>query len=126
MIYHNLLGPVTNLMLWYDRKPNIDSFKMFICKCFILINKDQLHKFDLKADEVICIGYSTTNKAYRVYNKITLVVEKSLHIALMNVIVFYPLRSHDDEEANSDTLKSNHTPNNKSLEMSEGKSDEAQ
>lgn len=80
-----------------------------------------MRKFDLKTDEVICIRYSISDKAYRVYNKITLVVEESLHIAFDESNCFYPLHSHDDEEANSDTLKSNHTPNSKSLEMSEGR-----
>ena len=50
-------------------------FKVFGCKCFVLNTKDNLGKFDPKSDISIFLGYSNTNKAYRVYNKRTLVVE---------------------------------------------------
>ena len=63
------------------RKPNISHFHAFGCKVFILNNgKDQIGKFDSKADEGIFIGYSTHSKAYRVYNKRTLTVEESVHV----------------------------------------------
>ena len=42
--------------------------------------KDNLGKFDSKADEGIFLGYSTSSKAYRIFNKRTLVVEESMHI----------------------------------------------
>nr|KYP39777.1 Retrovirus-related Pol polyprotein from transposon TNT 1-94 [Cajanus cajan] len=64
-----------------DRKPNISHFKVFGCKCFILNNgKETLGKFDAKADEGVFIGYSTTSKAYRIFNKRSLVVEESIHV----------------------------------------------
>ena len=67
--------------LWKDRKPNIDYFKVFGCKCFILNKKDNLGKFDPKSDVGIFLGYSNSSKAYRVYNKRTLVVEESMHVS---------------------------------------------
>ena len=39
-----------------------------------------MKKFDSKSDEAIFLGYSTTSKAFRVFHKWTLVVEKSVHI----------------------------------------------
>ena len=42
--------------------------------------KDNLGKFDAKSDESIFLGYSLTSKAFRVFNKRTLVVEKSIHV----------------------------------------------
>ncbi|KAH9651466.1 Integrase catalytic domain-containing protein [Citrus sinensis] len=66
--------------LWKDRKPNIGYFKVFGCKCFILNTKDNLGKFDPKSDVGIFLGYSNSSKAYRVYNKRTLVVEESMHV----------------------------------------------
>ncbi|KAH9685167.1 Integrase catalytic domain-containing protein [Citrus sinensis] len=66
--------------LWKDRKPNIGYFKVFGCKCFVLNTKDNLGKFDPKSDVGIFLGYSNSSKAYRVYNKITLVVEESMHV----------------------------------------------
>ena len=54
---------------------------MFGCCCFILNNgKDNLSKFDVKSDEGIFLGYSTSSKAYRIFNKRTLVVEESMHV----------------------------------------------
>ncbi|KAH9679892.1 Integrase catalytic domain-containing protein [Citrus sinensis] len=66
--------------LWKDRKLNIGYFKVFGCKCFILNTKDNLGKFDPKSDIGIFLEYSNSSKAYRVYNKRTLVVEESMHI----------------------------------------------
>ena len=38
-------------------------------------------KFDSKSDEAIFLEYSTTSKTFRVFNKRTLVVEESVHVA---------------------------------------------
>ncbi|KAH9751651.1 Integrase catalytic domain-containing protein [Citrus sinensis] len=66
--------------LWKDRKPNIGYFKVFGCKCFVLNTKDNLGKFDPKSYVGIFLGYLNSSKAYRVYNKRTLVVEESMHV----------------------------------------------
>lgn len=67
--------------LFKGRKPNIAFFHIFGCKCFILNNdKDNLGKFEEKSDEGIFLGYSLTSKAYRIYNKITLNIEESMHV----------------------------------------------
>ena len=66
--------------LWKGRKPNISFFKIFGCKCFILKTKDNLRKFDAKSDIGIFLGYSSSSKAYRVYNKRTMVVEEFIHV----------------------------------------------
>lgn len=64
-----------------DRKPSIAHLKPFGCKCYVLNNgKDDLGKFDARSDEGVFIGYSSTSKAYRVFNKRTLCVEKSMHM----------------------------------------------
>ena len=79
-----LIRPIlkkTPYELWKNRKPTIKYFHIFGCRCFILNNgKDNLSKFDAKSDEGIFLGYSTSSKAYRVFNKRTLVVEESMHI----------------------------------------------
>jgi len=67
--------------LFKGRKPNISHLKVFGCKCFILNNgKNNLGKFDPKADEGIFLGYSLHSHAYRVYNRRTMVVEESMHV----------------------------------------------
>jgi len=63
------------------RKPNLLHLRFFGCKCFILNNgKDKLGKFDAKADEGIFTGYSSNSK-HIVFNKRTLTVEESIHVA---------------------------------------------
>ena len=67
--------------LFNGRKPNISHLKVFGCRCFILNNaKENLGKFDEKADNSIFIGYSSTSHAYRVYNKRVMTVEESVHV----------------------------------------------
>ena len=67
--------------LYKGRKPNISHFKVFGCKCFVLNNgKDNIGKFDAKADDGIFIGYSSHSHAYRIYNKRTMTVEESVHV----------------------------------------------
>ena len=51
--------------------------------------KDSLGKFDAKAYEAIFVRYSTTSKAYRVFNRSSLTIEESMHVKFeeSNVVV---------------------------------------
>jgi hypothetical protein len=51
-----------------ERKPNIAYFRVFGCKCYILKKGTRLSKFKKKYDEGFLLGYSTSSKAYRVWN----------------------------------------------------------
>ena len=66
--------------LWKNKKPNISYFKVFGSKCSILNTKDNLGKFDAKSNVGIFLGYSSSSKAYRVFNKKTMVVKESVHV----------------------------------------------
>ena len=72
--------------LWNNKKPNVSYFKVFECKCFILNEKDNLGKFDAKSDEGIFLGYSSVSKAFRIFNKRTLIIEESIHVVLMRFL----------------------------------------
>ncbi|GJZ75054.1 hypothetical protein Tco_0639519 [Tanacetum coccineum] len=52
----------------------------FGCPLTILNTLDSLGKFDGKSDEGYLLGYSTSSKAFRVYNKRTKRVKENLHI----------------------------------------------
>ncbi|GKE63059.1 putative ribonuclease H-like domain-containing protein [Tanacetum coccineum] len=52
----------------------------FGCPITILKTIDHLGKFDGKADEGFFVGYSTNNKAFRVFNCRTRIVEENLHL----------------------------------------------
>jgi len=74
--------------LFNGRKPNIVQLKMFGCKCYILNNgKENLIKFDEKADTGIFLGYSLSSHAYRVYKKRLMTVEKSFMLYLMTLTI---------------------------------------
>ena len=84
ILNRTLIRPIlmkTPYELWKDRKLNLDYFHAFGCKCFIHNNgKDNLKKFDPKSDEGIFLGYSTTSKAFRVFNKRTLIIKENIHV----------------------------------------------
>ena len=42
--------------------------------------KDDLGKFDPRSDEGVFVGYSSSSKAYRIFNKRTQCIEESLHV----------------------------------------------
>ncbi|GJU98369.1 putative ribonuclease H-like domain-containing protein [Tanacetum coccineum] len=62
------------------KPPSISFMRPFGCPLTILNTLDPLGKFDGKSDEGYLLGYSTTSKAFRVYNKRTKRVEENLHI----------------------------------------------
>ena len=72
----------TSYELFKGKRPNISHLKVFGCKCFILNNgKDNLGEFNFKPDEGIFLDYLFHGHAYRTYNRRTMLVEKSMHIA---------------------------------------------
>ncbi|GJU75709.1 retrovirus-related pol polyprotein from transposon TNT 1-94 [Tanacetum coccineum] len=62
------------------KKPNLNYFKVFGIKCFILNTKDYLTKFNPKSYESVFLGYSQNSKAYIILNKQTMKVEESLNV----------------------------------------------
>ncbi|GJX19408.1 putative ribonuclease H-like domain-containing protein [Tanacetum coccineum] len=66
--------------LLIGKPPSISFMRPFGCPLTILNTLDPLGKFDRKSDEGYLLGYSTTSKAFRVYNKQTKRVEENLHI----------------------------------------------
>ena len=71
--------------IWNGKKPNIAHLKVFGSPCFIYKDRDYLEKFDAKSDKGIFLGYSTTSRAYRVYNKRTCTVMETVNVAINEV-----------------------------------------
>ncbi|GJV27402.1 putative ribonuclease H-like domain-containing protein [Tanacetum coccineum] len=69
-----------NIIPSRGNSPSISFMRPFGCPLTILNTLDSLGKFDGKSDEGYLLGYSTTSKAFRVYNKRTKRVEENLHI----------------------------------------------
>nr|GEX07683.1 hypothetical protein [Tanacetum cinerariifolium] len=60
--------------------PSVSHFKPFGCHVTILNTSDHLGKFDGNADEGYIVGYSASNKAYRVYNVSNKRVEETMNL----------------------------------------------
>ena len=72
--------------IWNGKKPKVKSFRVFRSKCYILNDWENLGKFDAKSDEGIFLGYSTSSRAYRVYNKRTKTVMESIIVKIDDAI----------------------------------------
>ena len=72
---------------------------MFGSKCYILNDQENLGKFDAKSDEGIFLGYSTTSRAYRVFNKRTKTVMESINVKIDDALT--KVKMIDDGEGPS-------------------------
>ena len=81
-VYFRLDTKKTPYDLWKGRKPNVKYFRIFGSTCFILKDRENVGKFYSQSDEGIFLGYSSTSKAYRVYNKRTKEVMKTVIVVI--------------------------------------------
>ncbi|KAI3666972.1 hypothetical protein L6452_42013 [Arctium lappa] len=84
--------------VFYGRKPDIGFLHVFGCVCYIHNDRENLGKFDPKANEGIFVGYSLTSKAFKVYNLIRKCIDESIHVKFDELKI--SSLSCDDEELN--------------------------
>jgi hypothetical protein len=93
----------TSYELLTGKRPNVSFFRVFGSKCFILIKRGRNYKFAPKAVEGFLLGYDTNTRAYRVFNKSTILVEVSCDIVFDETndsqVEQVDLDEVDDEEA---------------------------
>ena len=83
--------------LWRGKKPVVKYFKIFGSDCYILRDRENLEKFDAKSDKGYFLGYSSTSRAYIVYNLRTKTIMES-----SNVVI--------NDELSSESLSENSSP----------------
>ena len=88
--------------LWYGRPTPIKYFRVFGSNCYIRRNEDVLGKFDSRINEGIFLGYSSTKKAYRCYNKR---LHKIVESADVRIGDMKPRRIRIHDEENEDLQK---------------------
>ena len=90
--------------IWYGRPASIKYFRVFGSNCYIKRNEDDLGKFDSRTDEGIFLGYSSTKKVYRCYNKM---LHKIIESADVRIYDLKPrrIRSHDGDVSTNDEEK---------------------
>ena len=67
--------------LWRGKKL-VKYFRIFGSDCYILRDRENLEKFVAKSDNGYFLGYSSTSRAYRVYNLRTKTVMKSSNVVI--------------------------------------------
>jgi hypothetical protein len=90
-------------------KSQFSYFRVFGSKCFILIKIGRNSKFAPKTVEGFLLGYDSNTRAYRVFNKSTVLVEVSCDIVFDETngsqVEQVDLDELDDEEAPCVALK---------------------
>ena len=81
-VYFILGTKKTPYEFWKGRKPNVKYFRIFGSTCFILKDRENMGKFDSRRDEGIFLGYFSTSKTYRVYNKRTMKVMDTENVVI--------------------------------------------
>ena len=81
--------------MWNGNKPTIKYFHVFGSVWYILNDIEYMQKLDPKSDELIFFGYSTSNRAYQIYNKQTNTVMESINVIIKDI---EERRNTEDEE----------------------------
>nr|GEV50438.1 integrase, catalytic region, zinc finger, CCHC-type, peptidase aspartic, catalytic [Tanacetum cinerariifolium] len=62
------------------RKPNINFFREFECRCYLLNDYEDVGKHKAKEDIGVFVGYSKESVAFRIYNKRTRKIHESVNV----------------------------------------------
>nr|GFB17242.1 retrovirus-related Pol polyprotein from transposon TNT 1-94 [Tanacetum cinerariifolium] len=66
--------------LMNKRKPNINFFRVFGCRCYLLNDYEDVGKFKAKGDIGVFVGNSKVYAAFRIYNKQTHKIYESMNV----------------------------------------------
>ncbi|GKC24711.1 retrovirus-related pol polyprotein from transposon TNT 1-94 [Tanacetum coccineum] len=80
------------------RKPSIKFFHIFGCLCYIAKDGQNLNKIKEKGNACTFVGFSTTSKGYRVYNKRTRLIFEKIHVNFDEL----PLMASDQASSDPD------------------------
>ena len=81
-VYFRPNSKKTPYELWKGKKHVVKYFRIFGSDCYILRDRENLKKFDAKSDKGYFRGYSSTSRAYKVYNLITKTVMESSNVVI--------------------------------------------
>ncbi|GJY90855.1 retrovirus-related pol polyprotein from transposon TNT 1-94 [Tanacetum coccineum] len=63
-----------------DKKPDLSFLHVFGSLCYPTNDHEDLSKFDAKADIRIFVGYAPAKKAFKIYNRRTRIISKTIHV----------------------------------------------
>ncbi|GKF38406.1 retrovirus-related pol polyprotein from transposon TNT 1-94, partial [Tanacetum coccineum] len=73
--------------LLHDKPPNVSFFNVFGALCYPTNDSENLGKLQPKADIGIFISYAPTKKSFRIYNRHTRRIIKTIHVDFDELIV---------------------------------------
>jgi hypothetical protein len=90
-------------------KPNVSYFKFFGSKCYILLKTAKSSKFAPKVYEGFMLGYDSSSRAYRIFNKDSGCIETTCDAVFDETngsqVEQYDLNDVDDEDDPCDALR---------------------
>nr|GFA73472.1 hypothetical protein [Tanacetum cinerariifolium] len=98
-----------------DRKPSVKFFHIFGSVCYIVRDGENLDQLKEKGDECIFVGYSTQSRAYRVFNKRTIVIMESIHVNFDELPQMASVHISSDPELKFQSMASTMALNHDSL-----------
>ncbi|GKC72692.1 retrovirus-related pol polyprotein from transposon TNT 1-94, partial [Tanacetum coccineum] len=66
--------------LMQDKKPDLSFFHVFGSLCYPTNDHEDLSKFDAKADIGIFVSYTPAKKTFKIYNRRTRIITKTIHV----------------------------------------------
>jgi hypothetical protein len=60
---------VTPYERWYGKNPDVSNFRVFCCTAYAHVPDSSRQKLDQKAVKMLVVGYSLTQKGYRLYDE---------------------------------------------------------
>ncbi|GJU05415.1 retrovirus-related pol polyprotein from transposon TNT 1-94 [Tanacetum coccineum] len=70
----------------HNKKPDLSFLYVFGSLCYLTNDNEDLGKLDAKDDIGIFVGYAPTKKAFRIYNRRTLKIIKTIHVTFNELI----------------------------------------
>src|SRR5712671_19873 len=89
--------------------PDVSYFRVFGCKAYVHVHKDDWKKLDPKAIEAIFIGYEPGSKGYRLWDKHTRSVKLSRDVKF-DKDQFPSRKSAETRSSDANTSKESHNP----------------
>nr|GEY29743.1 retrovirus-related Pol polyprotein from transposon TNT 1-94 [Tanacetum cinerariifolium] len=80
LLHMDLCGPMRMASTGKDKKLDLSFFYEFDALCYPTNDNDDLGKLDAKADIGIFVGYAPAKKAFKIYNKRTQKIIKTIHV----------------------------------------------
>ena len=87
---HRALGGITPYEKWYGKKPFLGYLKIFGCRCYAYIEKENRQKLDAHTIECIFLGYYATDRLFAVYDVARRIILKKRDIIVFENVLGHP------------------------------------